>query len=122
MRTRVGAVGVFVLLPVIAALTGQDVDVGRIAFRKPLCPLSRRRRQRRRNGPGNRLAAARASTISSSPTLIHEGLPARGMPPSDVAGAEMAVLLKFLRTIQRRPEAKPVVRRRRFRRLTGKTH
>ena len=42
--------------------------------------------------------------------LIHEGLPARGMPPSDVAGAEMAGLVKFLRTIQRRPEAKPVVR------------
>ena len=42
--------------------------------------------------------------------LIHEGLPARGMPPSDATGAEISALVKFLRTIQRRPEAKPVVR------------
>ena len=109
MRTRVGAVGVFVLLPVIAALTGQDVDAGRIAFE------SRCARCHGADGNGGEMGPAIVFRLPARDDqqladLIHEGLPARGMPPSDVAGAEMAVLLKFLRTIQRRPEAKPVVR------------
>lgn len=41
-------------------------------------------------------------------TLIRDGLPAKGMPPTAVADPQMAVLLKFLRTIQQ--DAPPVVR------------
>jgi alcohol dehydrogenase (cytochrome c) len=40
--------------------------------------------------------------------VIREGLPAKGMPPNAVGDAQMAVLLKFLRTIER--EAPPPVR------------
>jgi alcohol dehydrogenase (cytochrome c) len=41
-------------------------------------------------------------------TLIHDGLPAKGMPPNLVAPLELAHLVKFLRTIERR--APPLVR------------
>lgn len=40
--------------------------------------------------------------------LIREGLPAKGMPPNIVTTPQMAALVKFLRTIQRK--APPVVR------------
>jgi len=43
-------------------------------------------------------------------TLIRQGLPARGMPPSQVADPEMTDLLRFLRTIQRRASERTVVR------------
>ena len=43
--------------------------------------------------------------------LIRDGLPGRGMPPSRVADPEMADLLKFLRTIQRRATAESVARK-----------
>jgi alcohol dehydrogenase (cytochrome c) len=43
--------------------------------------------------------------------LIRDGLPPRGMPPTGVTDAEMAALVKFLRAIERRAEAAPVVRR-----------
>ena len=43
--------------------------------------------------------------------LIRDGLPGRGMPPSRVADPEMADLLKFLRTIQRRATTEPVARK-----------
>lgn len=44
-------------------------------------------------------------------TLIHDGLPLKGMPPSDLPAAETADLVAFLRAIERAPEAEPVVRR-----------
>ncbi len=43
-------------------------------------------------------------------TLIRDGQPAKGMPPSLVPDTEMTELLKFLRTIQRRSDALPPVR------------
>ncbi len=43
-------------------------------------------------------------------TLVHEGLPMKGMPPSDLSAAETADLVTFLRTIERRAEEAPVVR------------
>ena len=42
--------------------------------------------------------------------LIHDGVPDRGMPPSVIPEPEMADLVKFLRTIQRRPDARPLRR------------
>jgi alcohol dehydrogenase (cytochrome c) len=42
--------------------------------------------------------------------LIRTGIPARGMPPTDMSSGETADLLKFLRSIERRPESRPVVR------------
>ena len=43
-------------------------------------------------------------------TFIREGRPEKGMPPSLVEPSEMAGLLKFLRTIERREEAAPAPR------------
>src|SRR6476469_2820181 len=42
-------------------------------------------------------------------TLIREGIPSRGMPPSPFAEAELTALIRFLRTIERdpAPEAAP---------------
>ena len=44
--------------------------------------------------------------------LIRNGIPAKGMPPSVVTDQEVADLVKFLRTIQRRADETPVVRSR----------
>ena len=47
--------------------------------------------------------AARLSQLDDRqlPKLIREGLPAKGMPPNAVGEAQMAALVKFLRTIER---------------------
>jgi alcohol dehydrogenase (cytochrome c) len=37
--------------------------------------------------------------------LIHEGIPTRGMPPSNFAGADLTGLIQYLRSMQRRAEA-----------------
>src|SRR4051794_35441996 len=42
--------------------------------------------------------------------LIHEGLASKGMPPSELGDAETGDLVAFLRSVERRPEAVPVVR------------
>jgi alcohol dehydrogenase (cytochrome c) len=43
--------------------------------------------------------------------LFHEGLPTRGMPPVvDISDVEIKDLIKFLRTIQQKPESAPKVR------------
>src|SRR5215213_3029827 len=42
--------------------------------------------------------------------LIRTGIPARGMPPTEVTSGEASDLLKFLRGIERRPESRPLVR------------
>src|SRR5207253_3137803 len=44
-------------------------------------------------------------------SLIRNGLPARGMPPSSIAGPEMTHLLKFLRMIQGRAAAGAITSR-----------
>jgi alcohol dehydrogenase (cytochrome c) len=42
--------------------------------------------------------------------LIHEGIPLKGMPPSDLGDPDTTALVTFLRSIERRPETAPVVR------------
>ena len=56
---------------------------------------------------GLRLAARDDQQLTG---LIREGLPSRGMPPSQVADTEMPNLIRFLRSMQRRAESRPVVR------------
>ncbi len=43
--------------------------------------------------------------------LVHAGIPMKGMPPSDLSEADTLSLIAYLRTIERRAEAEPVVRR-----------
>ena len=57
---------------------------------------------------GLRLAAYEDGKLAS---LIRNGLPARGMPPSSIAGPEMTHLLKFLRMIQGRAAAGAITSR-----------
>src|SRR5215469_6592376 len=54
---------------------------------------------------GLRLQALSDEELAS---LIRNGRPARGMPPNRIPPAEMARLLNFLRTIQRRAAASPI--------------
>src|SRR2546430_5556 len=97
------------LLMIISGLAVQDVeavDVGRQAFE------SRCARCHGADGNGGdicppiglRLYAYNDRELGS---LIRNGLPARGMPPSRVPSPEMAQLLNFLRTIQHRAAASP---------------
>jgi alcohol dehydrogenase (cytochrome c) len=67
----------------------------------------------------SRLAARDDKELAS---LIRDGLPGRGMPPSQVPDPEMADLLKALRAIQRSAAAAPVVlRTRRLQTTENKT-
>ncbi|HXW07139.1 MAG TPA: PQQ-binding-like beta-propeller repeat protein [Vicinamibacterales bacterium] len=65
------------------------------------------------DGNGGEMGPPIAVRLSSLPDpdlakVIRDGLPPRGMPPNPMTDAELAALLKFLRTIQR--EGPPVVR------------
>jgi alcohol dehydrogenase (cytochrome c) len=109
MRILAAGIGFVALVPLTAALGGQDVDAGRKVFE------SRCARCHGGDGNGGEMGPPITLRLSARDdeqlvTFIHEGLPARGMPPSDVSGSELADLVRFLRSIQRRPEEKPVVR------------
>ena len=94
----------------VAAQIVQKVDPGRQAFE------ARCARCHGADGNGGdigpaialRLAAYEDQQLAS---LILNGLPARGMPPSGIAGPEMTHLLKFLRTMQGRAAAGSIVSR-----------
>ena len=108
---RTLAVGVVMLgaLPFAVSLTGQNVDPGRKAFE------SRCARCHGGDGNGGEMGPAIAERLSARDDkqlaeLILRGVPERGMPPAVVPDAEMADLLKYLRSIERRPESKPIVR------------
>jgi alcohol dehydrogenase (cytochrome c) len=101
---------VLIGLSTAPALRAQTVDPGRGAFE------SRCARCHGADGNGGERGPSITERLTTRDDqqltgLIRDGLPASGMPPSDVATTEMANLVKFLRTIQRRPDARPVVRR-----------
>src|SRR6266852_4503499 len=102
-----------------AGLLAQAVDPGRKAFE------SRCARCHGADGNGGEMGPAIAVRLTARDdrqltSLVRDGLPALGMPPSDVADPEMADLVKFLRTIQRRADATPAVRMT-LQTTTGKT-
>jgi alcohol dehydrogenase (cytochrome c) len=112
MRTktiRVGLVCVLGLACMASILHAQTVDPGRKVFET--------RCARCHGGDGNggemgpalpeRLVTRDAEQLAK---LIHDGIPLKGMPPSDVGESDTADLIKFLRTIERRPETVPIVR------------
>ncbi len=108
MRILVAALGLLAMVPVTAA-SGQDVEAGRKVFE------SRCGRCHGADGNGGEMGPPISLRLTSRndeqlAAFIHEGVPLRGMPPQDVAGSELTDLVRFLRTIQRQPENKPVVR------------
>jgi alcohol dehydrogenase (cytochrome c) len=109
MRIRIAAIAAFALVPLVAVVVGQDPEPGRKAFE------SRCGRCHGGDGNGGEMGPSIVFRLPGRDDrqltdLIHEGLPARGMPPNDVTGDELTALVRFLRTIQKRPEAKPIVR------------
>jgi alcohol dehydrogenase (cytochrome c) len=105
----------------LSVATVQNVDPGRQAFEARCARCHGADANGGDMGPpiASRLAAHDDQQLAS---LIRGGLPARGMPPSQVPDPEMADLLKFLRTIQHRAAAEPaVVRTLRLQTTTGKT-
>jgi len=92
-----------------AGFLAQTVDPGRKAFE------SRCARCHGADGNGGERGPAIAVSLTTRDdpqltSLIRDGLPGLGMPPGDVPDPEMADLLKFLRTIQRRADTTPSVR------------
>src|SRR5437773_2158056 len=103
-------ISIFVLGSLLAgcSLLAQDIDPGRRLFENRCATCHGADGNGGPMGPPitSRLATREAQQLAA---LIREGLPARGMPPSQVADPEMAYLLKFLRTIQQRALGGPVV-------------
>ena len=110
------------LLMLMAALPSaalaQEVDPGRRTFE------ARCGRCHAADGTGtemgpNILQRLKAHDDAQLAALIHDGIPARGMPPNPMSDAEVAALVRFLRSIQRDPE--PAAAPRTFRTVDGRT-
>ena len=92
------------------ALVAQNVDPGRTSFE------SRCARCHGADGNGGEMGPSIRERLTTRDdkqlaALIQTGLPERGMPAAvGLPDAEMGALVKFLRTIERRPESRPVVR------------
>jgi alcohol dehydrogenase (cytochrome c) len=96
------------ILPAVDAFA-QPADSGRKAFEV------RCARCHGADGNGGEMGPAIAARLSALDNrqvekLIRDGVPAKGMPPNVVAAPEMAVLVKFLRTLERNAADKPIVR------------
>ncbi|HYW41424.1 MAG TPA: PQQ-binding-like beta-propeller repeat protein [Bryobacteraceae bacterium] len=100
-----------------ASLPAQDANPGRLAFE------NRCARCHGADGNGGEMGPAIASRLAAFDDaqlarLIREGLPSRGMPPSQATDAETAQITRFLRSIQ--PFRRPLVRET-VRTVDGKT-
>src|SRR6476620_6849710 len=109
MRSQILGMAILLVVSVTALASRQDVDAGRKVFE------SRCARCHGADGNGGEMGPPIVLRLSARDdeqlaALIHEGSPSRGMPPNDVAGGELRDLLAFLRSIEKRPEAKPIVR------------
>ena len=89
-------------LALAAPAFGQTPDPGRQAFEV------RCARCHGADGNGGEMGPSIVQRLSTQTdaqlgTLIRDGLPARGMPPTPTTETELGALLKFLRAIQRAP-------------------
>src|SRR5438067_2248867 len=106
MRAILSLISAFVLAPILGA---QDPDPGRAVFE------TRCARCHGSDGNGGELGPAIRNRLAGHTdeqltTLIVKGLPGQGMPPVPVVDADMAPLLRFLRTLQPRDSRREVVR------------
>ena len=108
MRIRYSSVALLAVITCIM-VAGQNMETGRKAFEARCARCHGADGNGGEMGPAitHRLALRDDKQISE---LIRHGVPERGMPPSVVPDDEMGDLIRFLRTIQRRAEDKPVVR------------
>jgi alcohol dehydrogenase (cytochrome c) len=89
-----------------SAASAQDVSAGRRTFE------TRCGRCHGADGTGTEMGPPivqrlKARDDAQLATLIHDGLPLRGMPPNPMDEAELASLVRFLRSIQRDPDPEP---------------
>jgi len=92
-------VWILMMVSVLAAQDVQEVELGRKSFEGRCAGCHGA------DGKGGDMAPAITLPLATHTngqlmSLIRNGLPARGMPPSRIPGPEMARLLSFLRTIQ----------------------
>jgi len=94
---------IFLLTLGLAGQVEQTVDPGRKAFETRCAACHGADGNGGEMGPpiGLRLSARDDQQLGE---LIRDGQPAKGMPPSQIGDAELADLVKHLRTIQRRAE------------------
>jgi alcohol dehydrogenase (cytochrome c) len=109
MRTRVAAVLALALIASRSDAFAQNVDAGRKAFE------SRCARCHGADGNGGEMGPPIAQRLpplddQALSKLIHEGIPAKGMPPNVINDPEVGDLVRFLRTIQRRADDNPIIR------------
>src|SRR5689334_19171347 len=88
MRSKALAIAVVSVIPLAGLVARQDVEAGRKVFE------SRCARCHGADGNGGEMGppiVLRLSTRDDAglAELIHQGVPARGMPPQDVAGSEL---------------------------------
>src|SRR6476469_3937622 len=94
--TRVAAISILTVVFAAPALQAQTVDPGRKAFE------SRCARCHGGEGDGGEMGPPIRERLTARDndqlaTLIHEGLPPKGMPPNDAGEPETTDLVKFLR-------------------------
>ena len=99
MRTLAVTLATFLIA---AAASAQDIDRGRRTF-EAVCG-----RCHGGDGNGAEMGPAivqrlRARDDRQLASLIRDGIPARGMPPSPLPDPDIAALVRFLRTIERDP-------------------
>ena len=109
MRIRVSVLAGLALVGITTDLHAQANDPGRQVFE------SRCARCHGADGNGGEMGPPIVTRLTplddqQLAKVIRDGVPAKGMPPNIVDDPEMALLVKFLRTIQKREEAAPVVR------------
>ena len=107
MRSRIAITVTFVVLVASRELLAQEALPGRKTFEGRCASCHGADGNGGEMGPPITL---RLSTLDDRqlPRLVREGIPAKGMPPQPIDDAELANLVKFLRTIER--EADPIVR------------
>jgi len=110
MRIRIAALGVVALLGLAGDLFAQNDDPGKQAFE------TRCARCHGADGNGGEMGppiATRLPPLDDQQLIktIREGNPTKGMPPTvGISESEIADLVKYLRTMERRSEPAPIVR------------
>ncbi len=107
MRIKLAVLTVLALAPVLAA---QRIDQGKKSFD------SRCARCHGGDGNGGEMGPAIARRLppldqAQLDKLIRDGIPTKGMPPTVIDAPELADLVAFLRTIERRESDEPIVRK-----------
>jgi mono/diheme cytochrome c family protein len=98
MRIQLAALAILALVPVLAA---QRIDQGKTSFE------SRCARCHAGDGNGGEMGPAITRRLppldqAQLEKLIRDGIPTKGMPPNVIEAPELADLIGFLRTIERR--------------------